>query len=99
MGGKPRRVAVETVTPGKLGTRIDGDKYDAMKAAILAVVPASADGVVSRDLPGRLRRELPAELFANASVTWYYTTVKLDLEAKRLIERVPGSRPQRLRRA
>ena len=33
------------------------------------------------------------------SISWYVTTVKLDLEARGLIERVPRSRPQRLRMA
>jgi hypothetical protein len=31
------------------------------------------------------------------SVGWYYTTVKLDLEARKLIERIPGSKPQIIR--
>ncbi|MCZ7544494.1 MAG: hypothetical protein M5R40_13685 [Anaerolineae bacterium] len=35
----------------------------------------------------------------DGSVGWHVTTVKLDLEARGLIERVPQSRPQRLRRA
>lgn len=32
----------------------------------------------------------------DGSVGWYVTTIKLDLEARRLIERVPGKSPQRL---
>jgi len=28
------------------------------------------------------------------SVTWYVTTVKLDLEARGVVKRVPHSRPQ-----
>jgi Family of unknown function (DUF6958) len=32
------------------------------------------------------------------SVGWYTTSVNLDLEARGLIERVPGAQPQRLRR-
>jgi len=31
------------------------------------------------------------------SVSWYFTTVKLDLEARGILERVPGERPQRIR--
>ena len=41
---------------------------------------------------------LPAEVYAGASVSWYLTTVKLDLEARRLIERVPGVSLQHMRR-
>ena len=32
----------------------------------------------------------------DGSVTWYVTTVKLDLEARGVIERIPKSRPQRI---
>ncbi len=90
----------QTVHPeaGKQGTRIDAAKYEAMKAALLAVVPAAEAGIPFQDLADAVRPHLPAELFANASVSWYVTTIKLDLEARGLIERVPGARPQRLRR-
>jgi hypothetical protein len=33
----------------------------------------------------------------DGSVSWYVTTVKLDLEARNVIQRVPGTSPQRLR--
>jgi hypothetical protein len=33
------------------------------------------------------------------SVTWYVTTVKLDLEARGEVKRVPNSRPQLVRLA
>jgi hypothetical protein len=36
---------------------------------------------------------------SEGSISWYVTTVKLDLEARGLIARVPGSHPQRLRMA
>ena len=40
----------------------------------------------------------PETMLTLSSVGWYATTVKLDLEARGLIERVPDARPQRLRR-
>ncbi len=90
----------QTIHPeaGKQGTKIDVAKYEAMKAALLAVVPATGDGVRFMDLGEAVEPHLPAELFANASISWYVVTVKLDLEARGLIERVPGARPQRVRR-
>ena len=90
----------QTIHPeaGKQGTRIDAAKYEAMKAALLAVVPATGDGVRFMDLGEAVEPHLPDELFADASVSWYVVTVKLDLEARGLIERVPGARPQRVRR-
>lgn len=46
-----------------------------------------------------IRELLPSDALENlGSVSWYTTTVKLDLEARGELERVPGSRPQRLRR-
>ncbi len=46
-----------------------------------------------------LNQDVHAQLEASfdGSISWYVTTVKLDLEARKVIERVPGSRPQRLR--
>ena len=90
----------QTIHPeaGKQGTRIDAAKYEAMKAALLAVVPAAGGGIPFQDLADAVQPHLPAELFANASVSWYVVTVKLDLEARGLIERVHGARTQCLRR-
>ncbi|MDE2992850.1 MAG: hypothetical protein OXU67_03110 [Chloroflexota bacterium] len=90
----------QTIHPqaGKQGTNIDAAKYEVMKAALLTVVPADDAGFPFQDLADAVRPHLPTELFANASVSWYVVTVKLDLEARGLIERVPGSRPQRVRR-
>ena len=90
----------QTIHPeaGKQGTNIDAAKYEAMKAALLTVVPADDAGFPFQDLADAVRPHLPDELFANASVNWYVVTVKLDLEARGLIERVHGARPQCLRR-
>jgi hypothetical protein len=91
---------IRTKNPGKgkVGPRIDAGRYDAMKAAILAVVPKGGEGVTFASLPKRVEERLPAAVFKGASIMWYATTVKLDLEARGLIERVPGAAPQRLRR-
>lgn len=57
------------------------------------------DGVEFRCLSSMVEERLAADERANLGSTgWYTTTVKLDLEAKGEIERVPGSTPQRLRR-
>ena len=58
--------------------------------------PALEPGLAFGDLSGEVERRLPAPLFESASVARYTVTVKLDLEARGLIKRLPGSGPQRL---
>lgn len=78
---------------GKRGIHIDRDRYDAVRSAILAVL--ADDAVVAfAELSGRVAARLPD---FDGSYGWYTTTVKLDLEARGEIERVPGKGPQQLR--
>lgn len=93
---------VQTKHPqkGKTAPRIEKDKYDAFKKAILGAVPRKAEGIRFMDLPQAVASRLPAAVRAKVgSVSWYTTVIKLDLEARGAIERVPGSSPQRLRRS
>ena len=85
--------------PAKSGVRIDRWKYDLVRRGILVAIPRRAEGLPFRELPAALRRIIPrGELQRLGSLTWYTATVKLDLEARGEIERVPGVQPQRLRR-
>jgi hypothetical protein len=93
---KATTTATKNPGKGKKGPRIDATRYDAMKAAILAVVPRDEDGVTFASLPKLVEKRLPGEVFAGASIAWYVATVKLDLEARGFVERIPA--PQRLRR-
>lgn len=87
------------VNKGSGGTRVDKDKYEVVKRAILAAVPKNREGILFKDLPRLVAERLPEKIGpARGSVSWYTTTVKLDLEARGLIERIPKSSPQRLRR-
>ena len=94
------KVVCQTPTPGKQPTRIDRWKCDLVHSAILAFIPANDQGVEFRDLPGLMEKHIDsADLEKLGSVSWYTTTVKLDMEVKREIEQIPGSKPQRLRLA
>jgi len=87
------------VTPGAGGTRIDKAKYDAVRKAILAVVPRRGKGALFKALPKAVAKRIPADLLPRkGSASWYTTVVKLDLEARGLIRRVDGATPQRLLR-
>ncbi len=92
------KVLCQTPTPGKQPTRIERWKYDLIRSAILSVVPSSEQGVEFRVLPALVEQQIePGNLSKLGSVSWYVTTVKLDLEVNGEIERVSGSKPQRLR--
>lgn len=86
---------IETLHPeGKQGVSISRHKYEVIREAILAVL-AAQDDVQFKDLPPEVEAVLQSPF--DGSISWYVTTVKLDLEARGLLERVPGSKPQRLR--
>ncbi len=93
------RVQTRHPDPDKSGPRISRVKYDAVREAILKAVPRDADGLPFKELPDRVRKLLPRRVREElGSVSWYTVTVKLDLEARRVLERIPGARPQRIRR-
>lgn len=93
------KVLCETPTPGKKPTRIDRWKYDAVRSAILSNLPVDEPGVEFNKLPKLVKAQLSQnDLDRLGSVSWYTTTVKLDLEVKGEIERIPNSKPQRLRK-
>jgi len=94
------KTTIPTRNPGrgKKGPRIDSARYEAMKAALLDVIPRKGEGVTFASLPDLVKKKLPRSLFEGASIQWYATTVKLDLEARGLVKRVAGVSPQRLRR-
>jgi hypothetical protein len=85
---------------GKKSKRVDAGKYEVMSKALLKAIPRTRAGVRFMDLFDTIGTKLTAwpALSGGGSLSWYLTTVKLDLEARGLIERVPHSVPQRLRR-
>lgn len=77
--------------PSKKGVHIDKEKYDLMRRSILEkleqqgrITFTELSALVEDDLRGRF----------DGSMMWYYTTVKLDLEARGELRRVPNSKPQ-----
>ena len=79
---------------GKSGVNISKQKYDLIREALLESVHAPG-AITFTDLTQDVEKRLAGEF--ESSIPWYVTTVKLDLEARGLIVRVPGSRPQQLR--
>ena len=94
------KVLCQTPTPDKKGTRILKWKYDLIRSAILTVIPQDEFGIPFKDLPKLIKGMLNEEdLEQLGSLGWYTTTVKLDLEVRGEIERIPRVKPQRLRRS
>jgi len=92
------RVTVENVIRPGSRRRVDGPKYRAMRRAILAVVPRRPPGLTLADALAAAIPRLPAVLFpAGAGAGWWFKTVQLDLEAKRLLVREKTS-PIRIHR-
>ena len=83
MKTEAQKVLCHTPTPGKKPTRIDAWKYNLIREAILAILPADETGVVFMELPELIEAQLSEEDKSRlGSVGWYTTTVKLDLEVK-----------------
>jgi len=93
------KVICENPDPGKSSTRIDAWKYELISQAILKSVPNKGDGVLFKELTPKVKGLLSTEEQEKiGSIMWYTVSVKLDLEAKGIIVRVPKAKPQRLLR-
>lgn len=94
MGSEER---IETLHPaGKQGTNIEKAKYDVVRAAIEDSLRGGGQ-MTFQALGDAVEEKLSGKF--QGSIGWYYTTVKLDLEARGIIERVGSGSPQRLRLA
>jgi hypothetical protein len=87
---------IMTIHPenSKAGVNIDRVKYEAIREAIIESIRENGE-IAFQELPGSVDKHLGGAF--DGSIGWYVTTVKLDLEARGVIERIPRSNPQRLR--
>jgi hypothetical protein len=75
----------------KRGINISRKKYEIIRKVILSTLHAHKEMTFMK-LSRAVEKELNGDF--EGSVNWYVTTVKLDLEARGKIKRVPHSRPQ-----
>lgn len=87
---------IQLLHPTKTAPTVEQSKYDAVRRAILAALPTRGAGLPFRALATEVGRRMDNAAFGSGSVGWYTTTVKLDLEARGLIRRVPGRGTQHL---
>jgi hypothetical protein len=76
---------------GKSGKNISKQKYDTLKEAILSALKNKE--LTHTELFGHLNKSLKGRFPGN--ISWYGETVKLDLEAGKMIERT-SSKPQNI---
>jgi hypothetical protein len=77
---------------GKSGRHINRKKYDTIKKVILSALRKNE--LTHTELFSRLSKNLTGKFPGN--ISWYGETVKLDLEARKIIERTT-SKPQKYR--
>lgn len=79
---------------GKKGVNILRRRYDVIKDYILKTLDKVPD-IAYQDLSDQAEGDL-SETF-DGKVVWYIVSVKLDLEARGIIERIPKTSPHRIR--
>ena len=79
---------------GKQGVNISRQKYESIRDAIAAALNGS-DGMTYTQLVAEVGQRVGGSF--EGSVKWYTVSVKQDMEARGLLIRVPGTRPQLLR--
>lgn len=79
---------------GKKGVNILKRRYDLIKDFIINTITEAGE-ISYADLDDKAVAELTATF--DGKVGWYVVSVKLDLEARKIIERVPKTSPHRLR--
>ena len=77
---------------GKKRVNISKEKYETMRKAILSTLQNKE--FTHTELFDRLNKSLKGKF--SGSISWYAETVKLDLEARKIVERTP-SKPQKYR--
>ena len=83
---------IRTLHPEKKqGVNINKEKYEIIRKAILSTLRTEKEMTFMK-LSRAVEKQVNGDF--EGSVTWYVTTVKLDLEARGQVKRVPNSRPQ-----
>lgn len=90
------KVYMQHPDPTKQGVNIDQAKREVIQAAILEVLRRH-EKLTFEDLARQVEQKLARKF--DGSIRWYVTTVKLDLEARHVIERVKDKRREFVRLA
>ncbi len=75
----------------KHGVNISKKKYDLIRKAIIQSLRAKGE-LTFTDLAKAVKGKLKGGF--EGSIPWYVESVKLDLEARKVVERIPKTKPQ-----
>ncbi len=82
------RVIVENINVPGYTMRVDRTMYDAMRIALLKVLPLKSPGLTQSEMRQGVLPHLPTAYFpGGAKAGWWAKCVQLDLEAKGLVVR------------
>jgi len=100
-GGKaegPKVIIHNVNVPGWQG-KVDAAKYEAMKTAVLQILPRQAPGLTQTEMRNKVVFHLPEHLFPGGEkADWWSKCVQLDLEYDGVIERERDAKPLRWHR-
>ena len=84
------KIEIENISSPGRTERVNRAKYEAMRDALLAVLPDTAPGLMVPEAKAALLPLLPEALFPGGDKAgWWLKAVQLDLEAKGIIKRAP----------
>lgn len=79
---------------GKKGVNISKAKYDQIRETVLAIME-NQTGITYTALADAVGQRLEGKF--DGSIQWYTVSIKLDLEARGIIERIPKTSPHQVR--
>jgi hypothetical protein len=97
----PTRERVEVRNPNAPDhiSTVDANKYNAMKAGLLKIMPRRAPGITQAEMMEQVKAHLPEALFPGGEKAgWWSKCVQLDLEWRGILVR-ESSKPLRWHRA
>lgn len=87
------KIRTQHPDPDKNGVNIDKEKYNTIRDVIIGLLKHNGE-MSFKELMIAVETQLERDF--DGSVGWYFVTVKLDLEARGILSRVAGSRPQKV---
>jgi hypothetical protein len=92
--GLNKPLPISSHPEGKKGVNILKRRYQQIKDTLIKILQEQGE-MEFKKLNGLAVEELAGKF--DGEITWYVVSVKLDLEARGLIERVPNTSPHKLK--